>query len=338
MWDERKLNDLLADPSDALAADMGRLAGDILVVGASGKMGPSLCALAVRASKKAGAKRRVIAAARFSDPASREYLEGEGVECVPCDLLEEGVVERLPDAPYVIFMAGRKFGTDGREPDTWAMNAWLPSSVARRFRNSRITVFSSGNVYPMADVRTGGCTEEVKPSPMGEYAMSCLARERVFEYFSKSNGTPVLLLRLNYAADLRYGVLYDIARNILDRKPVPLRTPMFNCLWQGSANEYALRSLLQAGSPAQVLNITGPEALSVRRTAVTLGGLLGVEPVFIEEESGEAYLSDASRAFTLFGYPRYPADTLIRWQAEWLMDGGSVLDKPTHFEVRSGRF
>jgi len=332
MWTENRLNDLLTTPSGALAGDMKQLAGDILVLGAGGKMGPSLCVLAKRAGK------RVIAVSRFSGTGEREYLEENGVETIAADLLDAARRAALPQAENVIYMAGRKFGTQGQEWLTWAMNAGLPAFIAQQHRASRIVVFSSGNVYPLVPPQSGGSKESDAPGPVGEYAMSCLARERAFEYAASAYGTRVLLYRLNYAADLRYGVLYDIAENILEGKPVSLRTPCFNIIWQGSANEIALRALLKADSPAFKLNVTGPEILSVKKTALRLGEILGKTPAFEGPEGTDAYLSDASLAMKLFGPPCVSADTLIEWQGQWLLDGGRGLEKPTHFEERKGAY
>jgi len=332
MWTEERLNELLTCPSDALIEDMECLGGDILVLGAGGKMGPSLCVLARRAGK------RVIAVSRFSEAGEREYLEGSGVETIAADLLDAKQRAALPRIENVIYMAGRKFGTQGQECLTWAMNAGLPAFMAEQYRETRVVVFSSGNVYPMTGTHTKGCTERDAPGPVGEYAMSCLARERAFEYAASVYGARVLIYRLNYATDLRYGVLRDIAENILEGRPVSLRTPCFNVIWQGSANEIALRGLLHAASPAVKLNVTGPEILSVKGTALRLGEMLGKEPIFEGEEGADALLSDASLAMEMFGPPGVTTDTLIEWQGQWLLDGGRGLGKPTHFEERKGAY
>lgn len=336
MWTEEKLENLLATPSPALVEDMGRLDGDILVLGAGGKMGPSLCRLAQNAVKEAGLDKKIFAASRFGDPEARSLLENAGVHTLACDLQNPEELERLPDVPYVIYMAGRKFGTNGSEWQTWGMNATLPALVGARFRNSRILVFSSGNIYAMVPPHTGGSVETDRVRPTGEYAMSCLARERAFEYASHRYGTKIFILRLNFAVDLRYGVLADIAARILEDEPVPLDTPCFNCIWQGHANEAAIRGLLYASAPPRVMNITGPEIISVEKTARKLGELLGKAPSFSGEPQEDAYLSDASAALELFGYPPVSAETLVKWQAEWIRDGGRNLNKPTHFEERGG--
>ena len=253
-------------------------------------------------------------------------------------LLAPGALDSLPDAENVIYMAGKKFGTDGNEYATWAMNTWLPSRVAERYQNSRIVVFSSGNLYPKVGVHSGGATEETRTEPVGEYCMSCQGRERMFEYAAKTYGTRVAVYRLNYAVDLRYGVLYDMAHNILEGKPISITTPSFNCIWQGDANEAALRLLGHASAEVFTLNVTGPETAGVQETAKKLGALLGREPIFTGEASDTAYLNNAGKMFRLFGYPTVPLETLIEWQAQWILDGGRALGKPTHFEERKGSY
>ena len=252
--------------------------------------------------------------------------------------LAPGALDSLPDAENVIYMAGKKFGTDGNEYATWAMNTWLPSRVAERYQNSRIVVFSSGNLYPKVGVHSGGATEETRTEPVGEYCMSCQGRERMFEYAAKTYGTRVAVYRLNYAVDLRYGVLYDMAHNILEGKPISITTPSFNCIWQGDANEAALRLLGHASAEVFTLNVTGPETAGVQETAKKLGALLGREPIFTGEASDTAYLNNAGKMFRLFGYPTVPLETLIEWQAQWILDGGRALGKPTHFEERKGSY
>lgn len=337
-WSEEKLNQMLTTPSQRLIEDMRRIEGDILVLGAGGKMGPTLCVLAKNAARAAGVEKRVIAVSRFSDPLVVELLKNNQVEMVSADLLERGALEKLPDAPNIVYMAGKKFGTEGNEWSTWAMNTWLPSRVAERYRDARIVVFSSGNLYPKVPVRSGGCTEQTPVEPVGEYCMSCLGRERMFEYAARTYGTKVAVYRLNYAVDLRYGVLYDIAHNILEGTPISVATPSFNCIWQGDANEAALRLLRHASSDVFRLNVTGPETAGVRETARQLGALLQREPVFCGEETDTAYLSNAGRMFHLMGYPSVPLETLIEWQAQWILDGGRALGKPTHFEERKGSY
>ncbi len=338
MWTEEKLDKLLSEPSDALIEDIKKIKGDIMVLGAGGKMGPTLCVLCKNAIKKAGIDKRVIAVSRFSDPIATELLKSQGVEIIPCDLLDKEKLYALPEVENIIYMAGRKFGTDGEEWKTWAMNATLPAFVADKFKKSNIVVFSSGNIYPIVPLSSGGCVETDRPGPVGEYTMSCLARERAFEYAANTYGTKIFIYRLNFAVDLRYGVLYDMANNIINGKPISLTTPCLNAIWQGSANEIAIRGLLHAASPVCKMNVTGPETVSIRKAASELGRYLGKEPVFEGEEGNDAYLNDASAAMEIFGYPQVSIKTLIRWQAEWLLDGGRGLGKPTHFEERKGSY
>ena len=338
MWTEEKLDNLLTTPSRRLIEDMAELEGDILILGAGGKMGPTLALLAKKAMMVCNPSKRIIAVSRFTDPIVVKLMNDHQIETITADLLEPDILNTLPDAENVIFMAGRKFGTDGQEAQTWAMNAWLPALVAQRYQKSKIVAFSSGNIYPMVPIRSGGADEQTPPEPVGEYAMSCLARERMFEYGSMAYQTPVFLYRLNYAVDLRYGVLYDIAAQIIDEKPINLSTPCFNCIWQGDANVLALRALSHTGSPAVKMNITGPETVFVRATAEKLGKLLSKPVVFEGEEAGNAYLNNSTLAIKTFGTPEVTIDTLIRWQAEWILDGGRSLGKPTHFEQRKGKY
>ncbi len=338
MWSEERLDQMLTTPSAGLIEDMKKLSGDVMILGAGGKMGPTLALLTKRAITQAGLTKRVIAVSRFSDPIAVRLMEENGVEIIRSDLLEPGAVEALPDCENIIYMAGRKFGTDGQEYLTWAMNAWLPSRVAERFKTSAITVFSTGNVYPQMPVISGGATEETHASPIGEYGMSSLARERMFEYAAHTYGTKIAIYRLNYAVDLRYGVLYDICRNILEGSPISVSNPCFNCIWQGDANEAAIRLLLHASSDIFRLNVTGPETVSVRSTATKLASLLGRKVEFTGVEGNVAYLNNASKMFSLFGYPKVSINELIEWQAQWLLQGGRTLNKPTHFEEQKGSY
>ena len=338
MWTEEKLDTLLAEPSPGMVSDIAKVEGDIIVLGAGGKMGPTLCYLAKNACKAAGISKRIIAVSRFQDPIARELIEKNGIEVIPCDMLDEGALQSLPDVPNVIYMAGRKFGTKNEEYLTWGMNARLPSAVSERYKNSRIVVFSSGNIYPFTNVNQGGCTEDTPISPVGEYAMSCLARERVFEYGSRISGTPVLMYRLNYAIDLRYGVLYDLASKIIKDEAIFLDTPVFNCIWQKDANEIAVRSLLHTKSPPEILNVTGPETVSVRYAAKELGCALSKNVNFIGTEQANALLSNSDKCVSLFGYPTVGIKEMIKMQAEWILGGGRALNKPTHFAERRGDF
>ena len=338
-WSEEVLNEMLSTPSQALINDVAKIEGDIMILGAGGKMGPDMCVLAARAVKAAGLEKKVYAVSRFSDAAAAKRLEDEGVIIIAADLTADGVMEALPECENIIFMAGRKFGTNGNEYLTWGMNAGLPTLVARRFRNSKIVAFSSGNLYPKVPTCSGGATEETAPGPVGEYPMSCLARERAFEYAAKTYGTSVCIMRLNYAIDLRYGVLHDIAQTILAGKNVDLSAmPSFNCIWQKDANEAAIRLLLHTSPDVSIVNVTGPETAGVKRTAEQLAKGLGKTVAFVGQEAPTAYLNNAGKMFTLFGYPSVCLDTLIQWQCEWLNCGGRSLGKPTHFEEREGNY
>src|SRR5207302_4620437 len=325
-----QLEDHLSAPSEEDVAAVSLLDGDILVLGAAGKMGPSLCRLAARAIAKAELRKRVIAVARFSDTQVRRDLERSGVETVTCDLLVPGGLAQLPEAPNVIFMAARKFSTSGSEHLTWVMNTLLPGLVAERFRNSRIVAFSTGNVYPLVPVGSGGATESTPVAPIGEYAQSALGRERMFEYGSAKWGAPVVLLRLNYAIDLRYGVLVDIATAVFHRRPIDLSMAAVNVIWQGDANAACLRSFAHCQSPPLILNITGPETLSVRSIAEEFGRRFAVEPLFTSEEMPTALLSNATKAHQLLGSPTITPREMMDWIANWIKRGGVMLNRPTH--------
>ncbi len=334
---ERQYNSLL-QPSELLIADMARLEGDILILGAGGKMGPALAKLARKAGQKAGVEKRIIAVSRFSEKGLAEELEALGVETIAADLLAEAELQALPEVKNVLYLAGTKFGTTGNESHTWAMNSYLPGRVADKFKDSNIVVFSTGNVYPLTPITMGGATENLAPEPLGEYAQSCLGRERIFQYFSKKYDTPVLIYRLNYANDVSYGVLLELAKSVIEQKPIDLRMGMVNVIWQGDANEIALRCLLHTATPAKILNVTGPEQLSVRWIAEQFGKLAGTEPVFVHEEQTTALLSNASDCVDLFGYPRTSPQQMIRLIYDWLTEGGKTIDKETHFQERSGKF
>jgi nucleoside-diphosphate-sugar epimerase len=338
MHSEEQLDNELSRPEPALIEMMRRLTGDIVILGIAGKMGQTLGRMAVRAAAAAGTKQRIIGVSRFSDPKARQKLEAHGVETVSCDILDAGALDRLPDAAHVIYMVGRKFGTTGSEPMTWGVNTLAASHTAQRYASSRIVVFSTGCVYPLVDSAGAGCDESVAPGPVGEYAQACLGRERIFQYFCETQQTPMLLYRLNYAIDLRYGVLHDIAGWIRDGKPVPLNVPTFNCIWQRDANERALLCLEHCSTPAAILNITGPETVSVRDTAIKLGRRMGKPVTFTGDSSGRAYLSDATASIRLFGPPGFSVEDMITAQADWIQAGGSSLNKPTHFEVSNGAY
>lgn len=335
---EAEVDELMARPSPALIAMMGRLKGDIAILGIAGKMGLSLGALAVNASRAAGITRRVYGVSRYSDPAMITSVERAGIIPLPCDLMDRAAVSALPEVPHLLFMAGRKFGTMGEESLTWAMNTVVPAHVCEHFSKSRIVAFSTGCVYPLIPLAQIGCVEEDRPIPIGEYAQSCLGRERTFEYFSRTRGTAVCLLRLNYALDVRYGVIHDLAKMIWEGRPVNRTVGYFNGIWQGDANSQALQALELCSSPPDILNVTGPETVSVTAIADMLGSLLG-KPVTYEGEPGSsAFLNNAARAHALFGYPSVSLAQVVRWTAEWIRQGGRSLGKPTHFEVSDGKY
>ena len=333
-----ELENLLCIPNAELIAMMKRLKGDIMILGVAGKMGVTMAIQAVNAIKAAGVDKRVIGVARFSNADERAKLEEAGVETVVCDLLDRDQVSKLELVDNIIFMAGRKFGTGGSEEQTWAMNILAPEYVCEHFKNSRIVAFSTGCVYPLERIESCGSTEETVPAPVGEYSQSCLGRERIFQYYSKKNGTKVLLFRLNYAIDLRYGVLHDIAQNICNDEPVDNSVGFFNCIWQGDANSNALRSLELCESPCAILNVTGPETASVAQAAKCMGRIMGKDVTFKGEPGNLGYLNNAGKMCRLFGYPRISLEQMIIWQAKWLADGGVSIGKPTHFEVNNGKF
>lgn len=332
------LEELLAVPLETLVEAVKRLDGDIMILGIAGKMGVSMGRLAMNAIREAGVKKKVIGVSRFSNADDRAKLEEWGIETLPCDLLERAQVEALPKVKNVVFMAGRKFGTDGSEALTWAMNTLAPSYVAEHFRESRIVAFSTGCVYPLATVEQGGCAEEVVPAPVGDYSQSCLGRERIFDYASRKFGTKLLLFRLNYAVDLRYGVLHDIGRSLWEGREVDNSVGHFNVIWQGDANANALRALELCESPGAVLNATGPETASVEQVALRMGRLMGKEVRFKGSPGPFQYLNDSAKMCRIFGYPRVSLDQLILWQADWIRNGGVSIGKPTHFEVSNGKF
>lgn len=337
---ETELDDLLATPSGALVDDMQGVEGDVVVLGAGGKMGPSLCRLARRALDEAGlTSKRVVAVSRWNDVEVRKQLETSGVETLAFDLLGGTDLHQLPEASDVIYMVGAKFGTAGAEHRTWMVNAVLPALVAQRYHDARIAAFSTGNVYPFVPVVGAGCREDHPLGPVGEYAMSCLGRERVLEHVTRSSGTRCAILRLNYACDMRYGVLADVARTVLAGRSVDVTVGHVNLVWQGYANEVALRSLRHVSSPPLVLNLTGPETVSVRSLVERIAALAGTEePQTSGEEAPTALLNDASRCHAMFGYPAVALATLVEWQVDWISNGGALWEKPTMFQVRDGDF
>ena len=328
------LDDLLCRPSQALIDDLGKVDGDIMVLGVGGKMGPTLAGLA----KAALPDRRVIGVARFSEPGVREWLDTRGIETINCDLLDEAAIRRLPQAPNIIFMAGRKFGAEGNLALTWAMNSHVPALVAQAFPESRIVAFSTGCVYPFVAVDGKGSDETMPPNPPGEYAQSCVGRERMFEYFSHQFKTPGRLFRLNYAIDMRYGVLHDIATKVLEGTPIDVSLGHVNFIWQGDASAQALRCLAHCDMPTSPINVSGHEILAVRDLAAQFGKLLGKAPVITGKEEPTAWLTNTSLAVKLFGLPIVDTTQLIAWTADWVARSMPSLGKPTKYEVRDGRY
>jgi nucleoside-diphosphate-sugar epimerase len=332
------LEEQLATPNSLDLGMIRRLEGDIIILGAGGKMGPSLARRIRRAADAVGMRLRVVAVSRFSSASLLDGLRRDGIETIVCDLLSRNEVAKLPLCANVLFLSGRKFGSAERPDLTWATNTVIPADIASHYQSSRIVAFSTGNIYPLVKLNSGGSVESDAPGPVGEYAQSCLGRERIFEYYSHKYGTPCLLFRLNYAVDLRYGVLVDIARKVFAGQPVDLTVPALNAIWQGDANSYALRCLEHCSSPARVLNVTGPELISVRHAAEFFAETFHREPFFEEEEGDRALLSNASLCHSLLGFPEVKLEVLLQWVARWVQRGGVSLEKPTKFEVADGRF
>jgi nucleoside-diphosphate-sugar epimerase len=332
--DMAALDDILCRPSQALIDDLRKVDGDIMILGIGGKMGPTLAGLA----KNALPDRRIIGVARFSEPGVKEWLQARGIETIPCDLLDEAAIKALPQPPNIIFMAGRKFGAEGNLALTWAMNSHVPALVAQAFRNSRIVAFSTGCVYPFVPVNGKGADENMAPNPPGEYAQSCVGRERMFEYFSNQFKTPGRLFRLNYAIDMRYGVLHDIASKVLAGKPIDISLGHVNFIWQGDACSQALRCLAHCDTPTSPINVSGHEILAVRDLAAEFGKLFGKQPVIVGKEEPTAWLTNTSQAVKLFGLPIVDTAQLIKWTADWVARSMPSLGKPTKYEVRDGRY
>jgi len=328
----------LLEPSDDLVSEIAGLDGDILILGVGGKMGPALARVAKQAADKAGINKKITGVARFSEPGLREELNTDGIETICADLLLDDQLRALPDIKNVLYLAGTKFGTTGNESLTWAMNSYLPGRIAQKYKNSRIVVFSTGNVYPLTPVVMGGADETLTPQPVGEYAQSCLGRERVFQYYSLKNNTPILIYRLNYANDVTYGVLLEVARSVKERRALDLRMGHVNVIWQGDANEMALKAFRHCAVPSKILNITGPETISVRWLANEFGKLLGETPQFINHEEDTALLSNAAESCRLFGYPKVPLKKMMELIVNWINEHGKMINKPTHFQERAGQF
>lgn len=333
-----QLEEMLSRPDGETIEMCKKLEGDVIILGVSGKMGPTLGDLFVRAFKEAGVPNKVYGVARFSDEKQRTWLEEHGIETIACDLSDPDAVKELPWCKNVFFLAGRKFGDQGSEPLTWLMNTVMPGNVGRYFKGSTIVAFSTGCVYALSDVESGGSKESDGSAPIGEYASSCLGRERVFEYFCQKNQSPTLLYRLNYAVDVRYGVIVDVARAVWNDQPVDLTVRHANIIWQGDAVNHAARCLLVAGVPAVPLNITGPEMIDLKEAAEYFGKLFSKQVTYKGTGSGKGYLSNASKSFELLGKPKVDAETLVKWVGKWMLSGNETLDKPTHFSVTDGQF
>ena len=333
-WTEAELEAAMSEPSDAARAALNGLSGDIAVLGAGGKMGPTLCMML----KQAAPTKTVYAVSRFTDERVARRLGDAGVTVVRGDLLDEDVYPDLPAADTVYYLVGMKFGATGNQPLTWAMNAYIPALVARRYAKSRIAALSTGNVYPLMDASGAGASEQTEPDPIGEYAQSCLGRERIFEYFSEKNGTPVVLLRLNYANEPRYGIIVDLTLKILSGQPIDLTMGAVNLIYQRDANDYIARSVTAATSPATVLNVTGPARVEVRKLAKTIGRICKREVKFTGTEAPTALLSDASMCHRLFGPPETTLEEMVQTITEWVTSGKRTLSKPTKYDVRTGKF
>ena len=335
---EEELDALLSAPPDATVAALARVDGDIVVLGAGGKMGPTLARMAARARDAAGSKRRVIAVSRFSADGTEYFLNTAGVETIKCDLLDREQVARLPDAPNVVFMAGQKFGTRDAPSRTWMMKVVVPAICAERYAGARTVVFSTGNVYALTPVNSGGSRETDPGAPVGEYAQSCVGRERVFEHYAATRETNVAIVRLNYAIALRYGVLTDLALKVAYNEPIPLAMGHVNVIWQGDANAAALELLAHASNPPLIVNVTGTDTLSVREVANALGERLGRTPVFEGAEAPDALLSNTGLMQRIVGEPGTPLDSMLDWTADWVKRERPLLGRATHFEARDGQF
>jgi nucleoside-diphosphate-sugar epimerase len=338
--DVADLEERLSEPTPGLIDTFRRLKGDIVVLGVGGKMGPTLAKMAQKASLAVGGSRRVIGVSRFGSSSTnlKQRLESWGIQTISADILDRKALEKLPDAPNVVYMAGMKFGSTGAEAMTWAMNSYLPGMVCERYRTSKIVAFSTGNIYGLQPITRGGSLETDPLDPKGDYAMSCLGRERMFEHFGRALNIPVALIRLNYATEMRYGVLFDVATKVWAGETVDITMGNFNAIWQGDANAMSLQAFDHVSSPPFVINVAGPEILSIRRLAEHFGVLMK-KPVKVEgTEAGDALTSNGQLCHRLYGYPRVSIQQVMRWTADWVMRGGESLGKPTHFEARDGKF
>ena len=332
--DENGLEDILSEPTEATKKIVAGIAGDIVVLGAGGKMGPTLAMML----KKASPGKKIYAVSRFSDKAVRSRIEQAQIETIEADLLNESHYRKLPDVENVFFLAGMKFGSTGNQPLTWAMNSFVPTLVAQHYKDSQIVVYSTGNVYPLVETTGGGANEETVPEPVGEYAQSCLGRERMFEYFSQLYKTPVTLVRLNYSNEPRYGIIVDLTSKILNDKPIDLTMGAVNLIWQRDANDYIIRAITLAKSPPVVLNVTGPDTITIRTLGEQIGKTLGKKSKFVSREAPSALLSDASYAFSKFGLPQTTLEQMVSMISRWVAAGKKTLNKPTKYGIRDGKF
>jgi nucleoside-diphosphate-sugar epimerase len=332
------LEDLLSTPTDAAIEGVRHCDGDFVVLGAAGKMGPSLARMIRRSLDQLGRKDKVIAVSRFSSPSAEDEFGRHGIETIKADLLNPGRLDALPDAPNVVYMAGMKFGSTNQEALTWAMNVYLPGMVCQKYRRSRIVAFSSGNIYGLVPVHGGGSVESDSLDPLGDYAMSVLGRERILEHFSRTLGIPLAIIRLNYAVEMRYGVLHDIGAKVFAGQPVDVAMGNANVIWQGDANAMSVAAFANLSTPPFVLNVAGPETISVRRIAQTFGQLLNKPVTVTGEETGTALLNNGQLGHRLYGYPRVPLQQILKWTADWIRQGLQTHGKPTHFETRDGKF
>ena len=332
--DEYGLEEILSEPSKQARAAVAELKGDIVVLGAGGKMGPTLAMMLRKAAKD----KTVYAVSRFTNQAVKARLEKAGVKTLQADLLDESCHDKLPAVENVYYLVGMKFGTTGNQPLTWALNSFLPGTVARYYKNARIVVLSTGNVYPFVDPSCGGPREDVPPDPVGEYAQSCLGRERICQYFSQQNDTAMTIVRLNYANEPRYGIIVDLTLKIISGEPIDLSTPAVNLIWQRDANDYIVRAIAAAQSPPMIFNVTGAGTVMIRELASEIAGILNKQPVFMEKEEGGCLLSDASRCFERFGLPPTGLHEMVSMIVSWVAAGKEILSKPTKYDVRDGKF
>ncbi|MBW8042520.1 MAG: NAD(P)-dependent oxidoreductase [Planctomycetes bacterium] len=332
--DESGLEEILSEPTEATRKVVAALNGDVVVLGAGGKMGPTLAMML----KKASNGKNIYAVSRFSDKAVKTKLEDAGIKTIEADLLDESQYCELPKVENVFYLVGMKFGVTDNQPLTWALNSFVPGLAARHYQNARIVAFSTGNVYPLVDLNSGGASEETAPEPVGEYAQSCLGRERMFQYFSQLYGTPVTLVRLNYANEPRYGIIVDLTLKILNDKPIDLTMGTVNLIWQRDANDYIIQAISLAKSPPAILNVAGPNAVPIRQLAKLIGKELNKEPKLISQEAQTALLSNASYCFSVFDKPKTTLEEMVSVIVKWVASGKKILNKPTKYDIRDGKF